>query len=616
MRVIGMRLRSGGSQETARSLPDGLHRPARLFRYLPLAVLSTVSVVVLPVMLAALIVPRGGAVSMAASAVAAVSLSIVIAGVESALWKRLSRARDLTFSELMLWGWLRRCWAERGLAERRHLYESAKRIGPTVSIDQLERLSMMLEARDAYTHGHSKRVARHSARIARQMRLQAHEVAKIRTAALVHDVGKIYTPREILNNPHRLTDAEFEVIKRHAADGAEMLATVGNPDIAAMVRHHHERVDGGGYPDGLAGEQIPIGARIIAVADTFDALTSNRAYRGANTHRRALRIISSEAGNQLDEDVVAAFVSDYSSRRTVAWLALAAVAPERVIAALQGASAGVSASSGGLGSLLPALGASGLLALSPAMSGTPASSSGSAHRGGAAAVAQEAGGQAAQTQGGAGQAAQPRSAPPSQTKSRLSSHRRRASTRAKGGGGGRRRGEPGEAPPTPSSPGGVPPSLSGATKLPGAPGSGSAATAAPGAGPTAARSRPEGTSGSASGGNSSPPSSTTPGANGSTSAPEPERGAVQSVSSVVSRTASTPASTTAAAVSSTAGTVAGTAATAVSSTASTVAGTTAALGSEKPPKEATSALVSGTTETVTETTRSLLSGLTKTLSRL
>ncbi len=345
---------------------DGL-APLRLRRYLPLVALTTVSVVVLPAALVAAVVPRGSSLLMAASAASAVAVSVAIASAEAALWKRQPRSRDLVFADLMLWGWLRRCWTERRLAQARDLYDSARKAGPTVSIELLERLSKLLEARDAYTHGHSQRVARHAERIARAMHISPVEIAKIRTAATIHDVGKLHTPREILNNPAPLTDAEFAVIKRHPGDGADMLAAVGDPEIAAMVRHHHERMDGHGYPDGLLGSDIPLGARIIAVADTFDAITSNRSYRSAGTHKKALDILSNGAGSQLDGAAVAAFLSRYSARRSVAWFAFATAAPQRIFAGLQTASPSLGASAGGIASILPALGAAGLLALSPGL---------------------------------------------------------------------------------------------------------------------------------------------------------------------------------------------------------------------------------------------------------
>lgn len=341
--------------------------PTRLLRYLPLVVFTTASVVIAPVVLVAALVPRGGSLLMVASTASAVSVSIAIASTEAALWTRRSGSRDLVFADLMLWGWLRRCWTERRLARARALYDSAKKAGLTVSIELLEDLSKRLEARDAYTHGHNQRVARYAECIARAMHLSPAEIVKIRTAATVHDVGKIHTPREILNNPGRLTEREYAIVKLHAGDGADMLAAVGDAEITAMVRHHHERVDGNGYPDGLVGSDIPLGARIIAVADTFDAVTSNRPYRPVGTHKRALDILSQQAGSQLDGPAVAAFLSRYSARRSVAWFAFATAVPQRVFAALQTASPSIGASTGTVTSLLPALGTAGLLTLSPGL---------------------------------------------------------------------------------------------------------------------------------------------------------------------------------------------------------------------------------------------------------
>jgi len=342
--------------------------PVRMWRYLPLVLLSTASVVLLPAVLVIIIVPRGSALALVASSGLAVAASIAIASAEAAAWKRRRGSRDILFADLMLWGWLRRYWAERRLARARELYDAARKAGPTASTEQLASLSQLLEARDAYTHGHSQRVARHAERIARAMRLPAVEIATIGRAAAVHDVGKLYTPREILNNPNRLTDAEFAVMKRHAANGANMFAAaVGDLEVAAMVRHHHERIDGRGYPDGLVGSDIPLGSRIIAVADTFDSITSNRAYRPADTQKRALDILASEADSQLDGAVAAAFLHSYSARRSVAWFAFATAVPERILAGLQSAPANLAANVGGVTSVLPALGAAGLLAISPGL---------------------------------------------------------------------------------------------------------------------------------------------------------------------------------------------------------------------------------------------------------
>ena len=199
-------------------------------------------------------------------------------------------------------------------------------------------------------------MTRHAERIATTMGLSSGEVAKVRTAAALHDVGKLHTPRSILNKPGRLTDSEFALIKRHPADGAAMASGIGDPEITAMIRHHHERLDGRGYPDGLAGEKIPLGARIIAVADTFDAITSNRTYRRASHHKRALDVLSTEAGKQLDGDAVAAFRGYYRGSRTVALSAFIAAAPQRFLSWLGGASPAIGAGAASATSLLIGLG--------------------------------------------------------------------------------------------------------------------------------------------------------------------------------------------------------------------------------------------------------------------
>jgi HD-GYP domain-containing protein (c-di-GMP phosphodiesterase class II) len=340
--------------------------PLRLWRYLPLVALTTASVIVLPAVLVTVIVPRGSTMSMAASVGLAVGLSIAIADTEAALWKRRRRSRDILFADLMVWGWLRRSWTERRLARARALYSSAQKAGPSAGIELLASLSKLLEARDAHTHGHGHRVAGHAERIARAMHLPPAEIAKIRRAASVHDVGKLYTPRAILNNPGRLTDPELAVMKTHAATGGRMMEASGDLDVASMVRHHHERMDGHGYPDGLAGSDIPLGARIIAVADTFDSITSNRAYRAADTQKKALDVLRNEADLQLDGVAVAVFLSSYSARRSVAWFAFATAVPQRILEGLQSTSASLGANVGGA-SILPALGAAGLLTLSPAI---------------------------------------------------------------------------------------------------------------------------------------------------------------------------------------------------------------------------------------------------------
>jgi putative nucleotidyltransferase with HDIG domain len=310
-------------------------------RFLPQAIAATFVVMVLPSLVLTLAGPDGPGWVVVLCVLAAMAASLALAAGGSAIWIRHPRSQDAVFADLMLWGWLRKYRAERRLAEARALLEG----GSAAALDRadaearrnlLEKLSAALEARDAYTHGHSKRVTRHSERIARELGLSQELVAKVRIAAAVHDVGKIKTPREVLTKPGRLDDSEFEIIKQHPVDGALMVRDLGDPEITAMVRHHHERLDGTGYPERLAGDAIPLGARIISVADTFDAMTSSRPYRPASKHKKALDVLAQEAGTQLDPAAVAAFLRYYSGKRSVGWTALAAAAPQRLGAWLGG----------------------------------------------------------------------------------------------------------------------------------------------------------------------------------------------------------------------------------------------------------------------------------------
>src|SRR5918999_1140355 len=292
---------------------------ARCAGYFSRVVLATLVVTVLPGLVAAALQATGVIHGWLPAAGVAVALSMALGAVGSAWWARRPASRDIVFADLMLWGWLRRVRTERRLATARGLIGRGDDLDPARKAALLERLSAALESRDLYTHGHSKRVTRHSHRIARQLGLSAADAARIRTAAALHDVGKVETPREILNKPGRLSDDEFATIKRHPVDGARMVAALGDDELTAIVRHHHERLDGSGYPAGLVGGAIPLGARVIAVADTFDAPTSSRPYCTGCRHKKALDILRAEAGAQLDPDVVAAFLSYYSGRRALPW---------------------------------------------------------------------------------------------------------------------------------------------------------------------------------------------------------------------------------------------------------------------------------------------------------
>ncbi len=183
-------------------------------------------------------------------------------------------------------------------------------------VDTVRSLVAALEAKDRYTAGHSERVATYAVDIARSMQLPDEVVERIDLAAQVHDLGKVGIPDEVLSKPGRLTAAEFDLIRNHPEDGAEIVARVpGLAHIVPIVRHHHERFDGAGYSRGLAGDDIPIEARIMAVADSFDAMTSSRAYRPAMEFEAAIAEMKSCAGTQFDAEVVEHFVGLLSSTR-------------------------------------------------------------------------------------------------------------------------------------------------------------------------------------------------------------------------------------------------------------------------------------------------------------
>jgi putative nucleotidyltransferase with HDIG domain len=171
-------------------------------------------------------------------------------------------------------------------------------------------LANALEAKDEYTRGHSTRVALLARQIALQVSLPPQTAETIAQAALLHDLGKIGVPESILRKPAALTDAEWEIMRRHPVTGAQIVAPLEFFDEGAIIlRHHHERLDGSGYPDGLTGEAIPLGARIVAVADAYDALTSERPYRRGLTHADAVQMLLDEAGRTLEGRLVAVAVT-------------------------------------------------------------------------------------------------------------------------------------------------------------------------------------------------------------------------------------------------------------------------------------------------------------------
>lgn len=189
---------------------------------------------------------------------------------------------------------------ERVEIEKRHVEEIA-----SLNMRTIEALALAIEAKDHTTHTHLYRVRTYAVEIAKEMSLPNDEVEALRAAALLHDIGKLAVPEQIISKPGRLTPEEFERMKVHPLVGAEILERVAFPySVAPIVRSHHERWDGSGYPDGLRGEEIPIGARILAVVDCLDALASHRQYRPALPLTAAMAGVKERAGTWFDPRVV------------------------------------------------------------------------------------------------------------------------------------------------------------------------------------------------------------------------------------------------------------------------------------------------------------------------
>jgi len=190
-----------------------------------------------------------------------------------------------------------------------------------VSTATLEVLVNALEAKDPYLRGHSARVADLSANIATEMRLAEEDVERIRVAGRLHDLGKIGTRDAVVNKEGPLSADEFEHVKQHVIIGAQILSPLVHlGDIVAMVKSHHERFDGTGYPDGLRGEEVPMGGRIIAVAEVYDALTTARPYQEKMTPEQAVERMADLSGTVLDPKVYDALVRIVGRRQTLVFL--------------------------------------------------------------------------------------------------------------------------------------------------------------------------------------------------------------------------------------------------------------------------------------------------------
>jgi putative nucleotidyltransferase with HDIG domain len=193
---------------------------------------------------------------------------------------------------------------QRDIADVRHRIDRLERR----FLDVVRQWSQSIESKDRYTLGHCERVADYTCAIARTMGFDEQTLFWLRIGAMLHDVGKIHVPSDILNKTTPLTPAERTIIERHAAAGAELLHDIEFPwDVLPMIRHHHERWDGSGYPDGMAGDGIPLSARMLCVADVYDALTTNRPYRAAFSPVDALAAMRADRGRVFDPDILDRF---------------------------------------------------------------------------------------------------------------------------------------------------------------------------------------------------------------------------------------------------------------------------------------------------------------------
>lgn len=195
----------------------------------------------------------------------------------------------------------------------RHSFQSYMKMRQTF-LDTIKSLSVAIDAKDPYTRGHSSRVANYVVDLAREMKMPEDKVEMLQYIALIHDVGKISIPEDILKKDQLLSDEEFCIMRTHCEAGAEVLESIKFFAPASdIIRHHHERWDGFGYPDRIRGEEIPIGARVLAVADAFDAMTSDRPYRKALKPDDAIKELQEGAGTQFDPKVVEAFLRIFPS---------------------------------------------------------------------------------------------------------------------------------------------------------------------------------------------------------------------------------------------------------------------------------------------------------------
>jgi len=178
------------------------------------------------------------------------------------------------------------------------------------NINTVKSLVSTLEAKDPYTKGHCERVTNYAIKIAEAMNLDEGYISVLRNAASIHDIGKLGISDDILHKPGKLDDNQWDIIKRHPSDGVNIVSTLDFLDKEKeIILHHHERFDGRGYPDGLKEEEIPLGAKILAVADSFDAMNSTRPYRSALSNQEIIKELEKGKGQQFDPEIADVFLN-------------------------------------------------------------------------------------------------------------------------------------------------------------------------------------------------------------------------------------------------------------------------------------------------------------------
>lgn len=195
---------------------------------------------------------------------------------------------------------------------KKHLEEALQKLNYSYR-EMVAAASTAIDARDAYTAGHSKRVADIACKVGRKLGMEDSQIECLELAALFHDIGKIGVPDYILNKSGRLDEEELKTIQEHPTVGYNILVKIEYfSHMLPAILYHHERQDGKGYPEKLKGDQIPIGAAILAIADTYDAMTSNRPYRNALSHESAVEELKKHRGTQFKKEVVDAFLEMYN----------------------------------------------------------------------------------------------------------------------------------------------------------------------------------------------------------------------------------------------------------------------------------------------------------------